>query len=86
MSITTTSGCRRSAASTPCLAVGGLADDLDVGLVLEDHPEPGPHELLVVDQDDPDRGHAPATGSASTGSRAWTRKPVGVGPASKSPP
>jgi hypothetical protein len=71
----------------PILAVGGLADHLDVRLVLEDHPEPGPNELLVVDQDHPDRGaHRSTAGSDSIGSRACTRNPVAVGAASKSPP
>ena len=34
--------------------VGSLADDLDVGLGVEDHPEPGPDEGLVVDDQDLD--------------------------------
>ena len=80
MSITTTSGCEALGDIDPVLAVGGLADDLDVRLVLEDHPEPGPHELLVVDQDHPDRGaHRSTAGCESSGSRACTRKPVEVG-------
>ena len=33
-------------------AVCGLPDDLDVGLGLEDHPEPGADECLVVDDHD----------------------------------
>ena len=32
----------------------GLADDLDVGLGLEDHPEAGAHQRLVVGDEDPD--------------------------------
>ena len=38
-------------------AVRRLADDLDVGLGIEDHPEAGADERLVVDDQDPD-GHA----------------------------
>ena len=41
-------------------AVGGLADDLEVVLDREDHPEAGPHELLVVDEE-----HAQASRSGS---------------------
>ena len=40
-------------------SVGGLADDLDVGLGVEDHPEPGADDLLVVGDEHAD-GHAPA--------------------------
>ena len=36
-------------------AVGGLADDLEVVLGLEDHAEPLAQQRLVVGQDDPDR-------------------------------
>ena len=79
-------------------AVGRLADDRDPGLVREDHPEPGPDQLLVVDEQHADRRHgvrhavAPSTGSdaaapaASTGNRAATRKPAPRGPASSVPP
>ena len=35
-------------------AVRGLADDLDVGLGVEDHAEAGAHERLVVDEQDAD--------------------------------
>ena len=70
------------------LAVGGLADDLDVGLVLEDHPEPGPHQLLVVDQDHPDRGghrvHRRFGIDRQTARARGIRS--AVGPASNSPP
>ena len=56
MSIRTTSGCSSRAASTASRAVGRLADDLDVRLRLEDHPEAGAHQRLVVDDQDAD-GH-----------------------------
>ena len=36
------------------VAVLGLGDDLDVALGLQDHPEAGAHELLVVGDEDPD--------------------------------
>ena len=36
--------------------VGGLADDLDVGLGVEDHAQSGAHDVLVVGDQDPD-GH-----------------------------
>ncbi len=66
----TTSG-RVSAAPLEGLgAVLGLADDLDVGLRVEDRGEPGPHERLIVGDEDPDHGAGP-----STGSRARTPKP-----------
>ena len=37
------------------LTVLRLADDLEVGLGGEDHPEPGAHQLLVVGQQHPGR-------------------------------
>ena len=87
MSMTTTSGWSLWATSTPSFAVGGFADDFDVRVVLEDHPEPGPDQFLVVDQDHPDlAAHRSTSVCGSTGNRAWTRKPVGVDAASKSPP
>ncbi|WP_244247126.1 hypothetical protein [Nocardioides euryhalodurans] len=36
-------------------AVTGLADDLEVGLGGQDHPQPCADERLVVGQDHPDR-------------------------------
>ena len=73
-------------------AIRGLADDLDVVLGLQDHPEPGAHQLLIVDHEDTDRPschRTPPVGTAarSSGSRARTRNPPpGCGPASRSPP
>ena len=40
-------------------AVGGLAEHGEVRRGVDEHPETGPHERLVVDDDDPD--HAAAT-------------------------
>ena len=54
MSMTTTSGWSRCGILDALPAVGRFADDLDVGLVLEDHPEPGAHQLLVVDEEHAD--------------------------------
>ena len=44
-------------------------DDGEVGLGVQDHPQPGAHQLLVVDDQHPDRHPA----IASTASRARTR-------------
>ena len=41
------------------VAVARFADDFDVVLGLEDHPEPGSNHRLVVDEHDAD-GHAAA--------------------------
>jgi hypothetical protein len=49
-------------------AVGGLADHLEVGLGVQDHPEPGPHQRLVVGDQDPDHRWP-----LSSGRRAATR-------------
>ena len=53
-SMSTTSGATRVATGDGLLAVVGLADDLDVGLRVEDHAEAAAHQLLVVDDDDAD--------------------------------
>ena len=87
--MTTTSGSQPPDGVDRGLAVGRLADDLDVRLVREDHPEAGADELLVVDEEDADRHRqAPADGAVgrrSAGGRE-TRNPPGTGPASKRPP
>ena len=64
-------------------AVGGLADDLDAGLRVEDHAEPRAHELLVVGDehahahvDQPERGSTAVT----------AQPPPGTGTASQVPP
>ena len=60
--------------------VGGLAHHGEVVLGAEDHPEPRPHELLVVGEED--RGHG-----TSWGMTALTRKPPSSqGPHSSRPP
>jgi hypothetical protein len=62
--------------------VAALADDPHVRLAVEDHPQPGARERLVVDDEDVDR-HADAT---TSGSVASTRNPPpGIGPAKKRP-
>src|SRR5262249_1504833 len=74
-------------------AVHGLADDLDVGLGVQQHGEPGPHHALVVGHHHADR-HAASSGSwssseglAPSGSPAGTRTPLSAaGPASRCPP
>ena len=64
-------------------SVGRLADHLDAGLGVEDHPEPGPDDLLIVGDEHAD-GHV--TGAAR-GSTALTVQPLsGPGPASRVPP
>jgi hypothetical protein len=61
--MSTTSGRSRRTASG-CAAVARLADDLEVLLRLEDHPEPGADECLVVDDED---AHAARRGSVLVG-------------------
>ena len=46
-------------------AVRGVADDLHVVLGVEQGPEPGPHQRLVVGEQDPD--HAVGTAAARAG-------------------
>ena len=66
-----------------------LTDDLDVVATVEDQPEPGAHERLIVDDRDADRhlGPTPSAVDVSSGRRAWTPKPpCAVGPVSTVPP
>ena len=51
-SISTTSGCSRSRDRDGLVAVARLADDVEVVLGLEDHPEAGADQRLVVGEDD----------------------------------
>ena len=67
-SISTTSGSARVHERSGLRAVARLADDLDVGLGVQDQPEAAANEGLVVGEDDADR-HA----DGSNGRRAWTR-------------
>jgi hypothetical protein len=46
--------------------VGGLPDDVDVLLGLQDHPEPGPDQALVVGQQDLDHRADPSGSRART--------------------
>src|SRR5207247_4110359 len=63
-------------------SVARLADNLDIGLDLDDEPKALPHQGLVVREQDSDHRR-----STSSGSRARTRKPPpSCGPASRSPP
>ena len=60
MSMSTTSGRLASGQLDRLPPVGRLADHLEVGLGLDQHPEAGPHERLVVGDQRPgsrdDRG------------------------------
>ena len=69
MSISTTSGCSAVRGVDGCASVGGLADDLDVGLGVEDDAEAGAHERLVVGDQDADHHGA----VSRSGRRARTR-------------
>ena len=87
-SISTTSGCSAAASATASRAVGRLADDLEVGLGLEDHAEAHAQQLLVVDEQDRGAAHAGAAcaGAAADVSRVRTRQPPPArGPASTTP-
>ena len=70
MSISTTSG--RVGAGQPHRlgAVAGLADHLDVGLGVEQRPEPGPHQRLVVGQQHPDHARSSAVPTPAAPPRA----------------
>src|SRR5438128_1206530 len=55
-SIRTTWGWRRGGLVDRLPPIRGLADDLDVALGLEDHPEPRAHERLIVSDQHAYRG------------------------------
>ena len=78
-SISTTSGRSSPARADRLAAVGGLADDLDVGLGVEDHPEAGAHERLVVGEQDADHRARPRRSGRP---RADREAAAGRGPAS----
>ena len=65
-------------------AVPGLADDLHVRLGLDQHPEAGAHQRLVVDEEDPDAHAATARSGRSTA--RTSKPPPSRGPASSVPP
>ena len=73
----TRSGWSRRAAWTRLLAVDRLADDLEVVLGVDEHPQAGADEVLVVGDEDAD---AHAATAWVTGRRASTRKPAPCGP------
>lgn len=64
-------------------SVAGFADDLDVCLRIEDHPEPGADELLVVGDDHTD-GHLRVRPVGTTA--VTVQPPPGFGPAWRVPP
>ena len=84
MSMSTTRGLSRRAAVDGGDAVLDLADDLQLGVGLEDAPQAGAHDGLVVGDEHRDAHGGPA----SSGSRARTANPPpsGRSPASSSPP
>ena len=82
--MSTTSACSPARHGHRLVAVGRLADHLEVGLGVDDHGEPAAHQLLVVGDDDAD---GPGVCHDGNGRRASTAKPPpGAGPASSAPP
>ena len=83
MSMSTTSGRCSRASATASLTVVCLADHDDVGLGVEQRAKAGPHERLIVGEDDRDH----RVSRVGTGRWATTRKPPpSLGPASTVPP
>ena len=81
--MSTTSGSRDRGEADRFVAVFGLADDAQVVFGAEDHPEAGPDERLVVDEQDA-HGH---DALAVSGKVACTPNPPPTrGPASTWPP
>ena len=69
------------------VAVAALGDDLETVLGTEDADDATAHDRLVVDDDDADHDrHDSLLGAARIGSRASTRQPSIVVPASRLPP
>src|SRR5215469_16345948 len=65
---------------------GEFSRDRDVRLGLQDHPDAGPDECLVVGDDDADHVVA-SSGAGWAGSSACTcQPPPGAGPAAIAPP
>ena len=79
-SIRTTSGSSAATMLDGGLTVGCVADHDDVGFGLQDHPQSGAHEVLVVGDDDADHWVVPI------GSRARTVYPFVSCPAVREPP
>ncbi len=82
-SISTTSGAERDHRRLDLVAVGALADDVEVVLGRQDAKETGADEGLVVDEQDPDQG---ATSAGDPASTASTSHPSPTGPARHEPP
>ena len=61
-SSSTTSGATRPASSMPVGTVTSLAHDVEPGLGVHQHRQTAPEQLLVVDDDDPDRLRLPVQG------------------------
>lgn len=80
MSIRMTSGFQPRRLLDRLLPVAGFPHELEVGLPVEDHPQPRQHEGLIVDGQHPDHCSPPS------GRVALTSKPPFRGPASKAPP
>ncbi len=59
------------------VAVGGLADDLDVGLGVEDHGQAGTHQILVVGHQHSHRHRRTSVSSSAS----TAHPPSGAGPA-----
>ena len=70
-----TSGRRADAAATASAPSRCLADHRDVVRRLEDHPEPGAHDGVVVDEQHTDRGAIHTVTRDASGTRIRTRKP-----------
>ena len=66
-------------------AVAGLGHHVDPRVGVEQRPEAGPDELLVVDDDHPDHASARVGSGSLTGNLALTRKPSLTQPASNRP-
>ena len=85
MSISTTSGLQPARELDRLGAVGGLADDVEVVLGVEDHAEAGAHERLVVGDQHARHALDPLT-LRQREARADAKAAAGRGPASSSPP
>ena len=75
MSISTTSGRCRATTSTASRPSGRLGDDLDVVLGVEQRPEPGAQQCLVVDQHDADHRSSRASDGRTAARRAPACRP-----------